>query len=110
MNEIDKCAIGDVERDEIESFQCHNVKSADAVGKAVKHRSAEKQVTGEAEYLDDLPIMENELYFVPLLSTNANAKIIEVDWTKALQIEGVVGHVDSKDIKGENKVSLVSVL
>ena len=54
--------------------------------------------------------MENELYFVPLLSTNANAKIIQVDWSKALHLEGVVGHVDSKDIKGENKVGLVLVL
>lgn len=66
LTELDKSAIGDLQRAQTEWIQTHNIVSSDAVGKSVKHRSAAKQVTGEAQYLDDLPQTQNEGYYAPL--------------------------------------------
>ena len=106
LNEIvDKSAIGDIEREEMKWIQTHNIVSQDAVGKPIKHRSAAKQVTGEAEYVDDLPKTQNEGYFVPLQSTCANGKIIDVDWEEALKQPGIIGKIDHTDIQGQNDTS-----
>ena len=104
-NTVDVSAIKEIERKETSSVQCYDVHTVDAVGRSLKHRSAEKQATGEAEYLDDLPVAENELYFAPLLSTNANAKILDVDWSAAEALDGVVGYVDHTDVIGENSTT-----
>ena len=104
-NSIDSSAIKEIERKETSSVQCYDVHTVDAVGRPLKHRSAEKQATGEAEYVDDLPIADNELYFAPLFSTNANAKILSVDWSAAEEIDGIIGHVDHNDIIGENSTT-----
>jgi xanthine dehydrogenase/oxidase len=45
------------------------------VGKNLLHRSALKQTTGEAVYLDDMPKFANELYGVLVTSTEAHALI-----------------------------------
>ena len=104
-NVVDSSAIKEIHRKETSSVQCYDVHTVDAVGRSLKHRSAEKQATGEAEYLDDLAVSENELYFAPLFSTNANAKILNVDWSIAEAIDGVIGHVDHTDIIGENSTT-----
>ena len=104
-NSVDSSAIKEIERKETSSVQCYDVHTVDAVGRPLKHRSAEKQATGEAEYVDDLPIADNELYFAPLFSTNANAKILTVDWSAAEEIDGIIGHVDHTDIIGENSTT-----
>ena len=41
------------------------------------HMAAMKQVTGQAQYTDDIPLYHNELYGALVLSTKAHAKIIE---------------------------------
>jgi xanthine dehydrogenase/oxidase len=45
------------------------------VGKNLIHKSALKQTTGEAVYLDDMPKFANELYGVLMTSTEAHALI-----------------------------------
>jgi xanthine dehydrogenase/oxidase len=70
----------------------------EVVGKATPHVAALKQVTGEAQYTDDIPPQKNELYGCFVLSTKAHAKIKSVDYSAALEVPGVVDYVDKNDI------------
>ena len=45
------------------------------VGKDMKHASADKQVSGQAMYVDDLPRLHNELYGAIVPSSKAHAII-----------------------------------
>ncbi|KAJ5732781.1 hypothetical protein N7493_004262 [Penicillium malachiteum] len=68
------------------------------LGKATPHVSALKQATGEAQYTDDIPVQQNELFGCMVLSTKAHAKILSVDPSAALDIPGVVDYVDHRDL------------
>ncbi|KAJ5899695.1 hypothetical protein N7495_004439 [Penicillium taxi] len=68
------------------------------LGKPSPHVSALKQATGEAQYTDDIPVQQNELFACLVLSTKAHAKILSVDISAALDIPGVVDYVDHKDL------------
>ncbi|KAI9933030.1 hypothetical protein MW887_009284 [Aspergillus wentii] len=68
------------------------------LGQATPHVSALKQATGEAQYTDDIPVQQNELFGCLVLSTKAHAKLISVDPTAALDIPGVYGYVDHQDL------------
>ena len=64
------------------------------------HESATAQVQGRACYIDDLPLLENTLYAAPLMSTVANARLIEMDIGATLAAPGVAGVVTAQDIPG----------
>ena len=60
--------------------------------------------TGEAVFVDDMPHYSNELFIEFVKSTEAHAKIIKVDASKALAIEGVLHFISAKDVpEGKNK-------
>lgn len=71
------------------------------VGKQIPHLSGLKHATGEAEYVDDMPHQDNELYGALVLSERAHAKIVSVDWTPALAPGLAVGYVDKQSIDPE---------
>jgi len=76
------------------------------VNQAVKHQSADKQVTGEAIYIDDIQIPS--LHAAMVLATKAHAYIKSIDASKALAYKGVKAFYSAKDIvKGENKCGVV---
>ena len=56
------------------------------VGSNAVHASAERQVTGEAVYTDDIPRMPNELIGSLVLGTKPSAKIVRIDASKALAV------------------------
>lgn len=68
------------------------------VGKQIPHLSSLKQATGEAEYVDDMPRQEGELFGALVLSSKAHAKIISVDWSPAIGPGLALGYVDKNDI------------
>ncbi|KAK3490396.1 xanthine dehydrogenase [Neurospora hispaniola] len=70
----------------------------ETVGKSNPHLAALKQVTGEAQYTDDIPPLKNELYGCLVLSTKAHAKLLSVDASAALDIPGVVDYIDKNDM------------
>lgn len=70
----------------------------DTLGKPANHVAALKQVTGEAQYTDDIPSMKNELYACVVFSTKPRAKILSRDYSAALDIPGVVDIVDKDDL------------
>ncbi|KAH7357363.1 Molybdopterin-binding domain of aldehyde dehydrogenase-domain-containing protein [Pyrenochaeta sp. MPI-SDFR-AT-0127] len=71
------------------------------VGKQVAHLSALKQCTGEAEYIDDMPRLDRELFGGLVMSTKAHAKILSIDWKRALEMPGVVGYIDQNSISAD---------
>ncbi|XP_032670200.1 xanthine dehydrogenase isoform X2 [Odontomachus brunneus] len=77
--------------------------SHNLLGRPIVHTSAFKQVTGEALYCDDMPKFTGELYLALVLSTRAHAKILRVDPTKALSMEGVVSFFSAKDIAEDRR-------
>ncbi|EYE92216.1 putative xanthine dehydrogenase HxA [Aspergillus ruber CBS 135680] len=68
------------------------------LGKSTPHVSAMKQATGEAQYTDDIPAQQNELYGCLVISAKAHAKILNVDATAALEMPGVHDFVTHKDL------------
>ncbi|KAH0534856.1 xanthine dehydrogenase [Cotesia glomerata] len=75
----------------------------DLIGRPIVHASAFKQVTGEAVYCDDIPHTDGELYLALVMATKAHAKIVHVDASKALAIDGVVAFFSAKDIPEHNR-------
>jgi len=86
-----------------QTFQV-NPSQRQAVGKPISHRSAYLQVTGEAEYVDDLPPKHSMLYSAMVLSTCPHGEILSIDASEALEMKGVEGFFSAKDIKGLNEV------
>jgi xanthine dehydrogenase/oxidase len=68
------------------------------LGHSTPHVAALKQSTGQAQYTDDMPVQQNELFACLVLSTKAHAKILSVDASAALEIPGVADYVDHRDL------------
>ncbi|KAL2175362.1 molybdopterin binding aldehyde oxidase/xanthine dehydrogenase [Thermothelomyces heterothallicus CBS 202.75] len=99
--DADAEAVPELERDISTGKEDHTAAAAymqETVGKSNPHVAALKQVTGEAQYTDDIPPLKNELYGCLVLSTKAHAKLKSVDFTPALEIPGVVDYVDKNDM------------
>jgi xanthine dehydrogenase/oxidase len=94
INEIHR-GISDGTRDN------YNPHEQRVVGKQIPHLSALKQTTGEAEYVDDMPPQNRELFGAMVLSQRAHAKLVEVDWTPALSPGLALGYVDKHSIPAE---------
>lgn len=82
----------------------YNPNEQRVVGKQVPHLSALKQCTGEAEYIDDMPRQDRELFGGLVLSSKAHANIISVDWEPALEMPGVVGYIDKNSLSKEKNI------
>lgn len=74
---------------------------ATGVGKSVKHESAEKQVSGEALYIDDRGEFPNQLHVYALMSPHAHATITHLDVSPCYGIDGVHTVLTAEDIPGE---------
>lgn len=105
--------LGEISRDVVDEIQRaissgsrdnYNPYEQRIVGKQIAHLSALKQCTGEAEYIDDMPRMERELYGGLVLSSKAHANLISVDWEPALAMPGVVGYIDKNSISPEKNI------
>jgi xanthine dehydrogenase/oxidase len=84
-----------------QGFKSISKGNRDTIGQPLMHLSAEKQVTGEAKYIDDLPHYENELYAGLVLSERAHAEFT-LD-TQALDgINDEVYIVTADDVPGSN--------
>ncbi|GME41738.1 Xanthine dehydrogenase [Neofusicoccum parvum] len=99
--EIDKQAIGEIEREISFGKKDHTVADnyeQKILGKERPHVAAMKQVTGQAQYTDDIPPQKNEVYGYMVLSTKAHAKLVSVDPSPALDLPGVIDWVDHTDL------------
>ena len=70
------------------------------VGRSVKHDSAAKHVSGEAQYIDDRLEFPNQLHVYARLSDRAHAKIISIDTAPCYAFEGVRIAITHEDVPG----------
>ncbi|XP_071486970.1 xanthine dehydrogenase/oxidase-like [Diadema antillarum] len=79
----------------------------DPVGRPVVHKAALQHATGEAVYVDDMPDVWGQLYLSFVRSRRAHAKIISLDPSEALSLEGVHEFVSASDVPASNIVGFV---
>lgn len=88
---------------------CSDQKLFDPIGRPKVHASAFKQACGEAQYCDDIPSIDGELYLALVMSTKARAKILSVDTREALGMPGVHAYFGGEDI-GDHENLIGTVL
>jgi len=76
-----------------------------SVGEALAHDSARKHVTGEALYVDDLPVPGRCQHLVAGGATRAHARIVKLDLARVRQAPGVTCVLTADDIPGLNDIS-----
>jgi aerobic carbon-monoxide dehydrogenase large subunit len=67
------------------------------IGRPVKRREDKRLLTGKGEYLDDIKLV-NMHYVAFLRSPYAHAKIVNIDISKALQVEGVTTIITGEEL------------
>lgn len=82
----------------IEQFQRELAGSA---GRSRKHESADRQVCGQAEYVDDKLAPPGLLHLCPVLSQHAHALIRRIDTDACYAIPSVVRVFSWQDVPGE---------
>jgi xanthine dehydrogenase molybdopterin binding subunit len=73
----------------------------------MNHESAEKHVTGEAVYIDDIPVNAQLLVGRVVYSPHAHARIVSFDLSQAKKVPGVHTVLYHKDIPGLNQMGPV---
>jgi xanthine dehydrogenase large subunit len=69
-----------------------------SVGKNIPHDSAVSHVKGESVFIDDKPFVKNEILCGYLGAKISSGKLISIDTSKALEVEGVLGIYTHKDL------------
>ncbi len=77
------------------------------IGKDQKHESADKHVTGDAIYIDDMLELAGTLHMAVGQSSQAHAEIISMDLTAVKAAQGVVDVVVFDDVPGETDIGPV---
>ncbi|XP_052742256.1 uncharacterized protein LOC112057840 [Bicyclus anynana] len=67
------------------------------------------QSSGEAQYVNDIPPMMNEVFAAFVLSTVYNGEVDEIDIEHALSLDGVVALYSAKDIPGKNSFTVPGI-
>lgn len=80
------------------------------LGKEVPHVAALKQSTGEAQYVDDIASSVNELHVCPVLATKVHARVLNIDFSAAMEIPGVVDYVRDTDLPSPSSNSFGDVV
>jgi xanthine dehydrogenase large subunit len=77
------------------------------VGRSKKHESADKQVAGEALYVDDRPALRGELHAAVGQSTIAHGNIVSMDLSAVKSAQGVVKVITVDDVPGHTDIGPV---
>ncbi|MCP4989544.1 MAG: xanthine dehydrogenase molybdopterin binding subunit [Colwellia sp.] len=77
------------------------------VGRNKKHESADKQVAGEAVYVDDRPALRGELHAAVGQSTIAHGNILSMDLSAVKAAKGVVSVITVEDVPGHTDIGPV---
>ena len=73
----------------------------------IKHESSELHVSGEAIYIDDIPVNARLLIGYVVTSPHARAKIVSFDLAAARATPGIHAVMSAKDIPGHNQMGPV---
>ena len=80
---------------------------SEGVGSSLKHESAEKQVSGNALFLDDYLTSADCLHAALVLSDIGKGRINSIDLSEVETAPGVVRVIAYEDIPGENDIGLI---
>ena len=69
------------------------------------HDSADKHVSGSAEYADDIVLPEGALHAYLVLADHAHAQIVSIDMSAVEAAPGVIGVLGPNDVPGVNDIS-----
>ena len=69
-------------------------------GQSARHDSARKHVSGQARYIDDLPMPEGTLHAAVGHSQQAHARIVSMDLDAVRQSPEVIAVVTARDVPG----------
>jgi xanthine dehydrogenase molybdopterin binding subunit/xanthine dehydrogenase small subunit len=89
------------------NVESHIARSLGEKESALPHESGHKHVTGEAIYVDDLPVNHNMLEVWPVCSPHAHARITRRDVTAARAMPGIAAILLAEDVPGLNDVGAV---
>ena len=78
-----------------------------SAGKSIAHDSAALHVTGEANYVDDIPGPSNQLHVAIGSSKIASGHIVSMDLTEVESAEGVVDVITAADLPAETDIGPV---
>jgi xanthine dehydrogenase large subunit len=79
-----------------------------SVGKNIRHDSAVGHVTGESIFLDDRPRMQNQVLVGVLGAPVSAGKIISINFSEALKLNGIFGVFTGKDFHHNRWGTIVS--
>jgi xanthine dehydrogenase large subunit len=82
-------------------------KTGPVSGAALPHESAALHVSGQAHYVDDVPVPANTLHLAFGQSAVAHGRILSLDLAKVRSAPGVHGVLTAADIPGENNYGAV---
>ncbi|MDB5554814.1 MAG: xanthine dehydrogenase molybdopterin binding subunit [Rhizobium sp.] len=85
-------------------IRMHRQEVTGGMHRDLRHDSAHKHVTGEADYIDDLALPEGTLHMAAGLSDRAHADILSLDLSEVEATPGVVLVMTHKDIPGHNDI------
>jgi xanthine dehydrogenase large subunit len=77
------------------------------IGQRKSHESAEGHVTGKAIYTDEQRPPTGMLSVYPVLAPHAKARIVEMDWAAASEVEGFVTVLTAADVPGQNDTGVI---
>lgn len=77
------------------------------VGQPRMHKSAESQVSGEAQYTGDKPLPASALHACIVGSQRAHARIVSIDTSEAEKCPGYVTFLSAKDVTGNNHIGAI---
>ncbi len=75
------------------------------VHQSLAHDSAHKHVSGEAIYIDDMPMLPGTQHAWLATSPHPHARIESIDTSKAEAVPGVAAVITAADIPGHNDVA-----
>ena len=94
----------------VRAFKSHNLyektpadqPALDPVTRPVPVLSSAEQCSGEAEYVDDLPVYDRELRLFPVHSSSPHARLVSVNVESALAVPGVLAWISHLDVPGRS--------
>ncbi|MGZ3768282.1 MAG: xanthine dehydrogenase molybdopterin binding subunit [Bdellovibrio sp.] len=69
-----------------------------SIGKNIAHDSSQSHVTGRSVFIDDRPLMANEVYVLPVGVPAASGILKNIDLTDALKSPGILAAFTAKDL------------
>ncbi len=73
----------------------------------MKNKDSYTHVRGESLFVDDINIRQGTLYGIVFDSPVAHGKIIDINYSKAKQLDGIIEIFTYKDIPGENQIGAI---